>query len=486
MQQNNARRASIALGVFMAIVLIGGSILPLLTQNTTTTVPPVDPTDVPTATFPAPLTDFSGIAFDALYLHPSGLYTIALPTGFTVTQPDTNPNFAQVNMNNSQTLGVIDAYIERPSAPITTEGLSDHFNEAALDPTWGRFSSWEETGRSMDGDRLVIDFSVDFRNQPYAARQTAWTDGERIYAVRVLAPANAINYLRHLLENVPQTFTPLNLFNETPFEWQVSYDNITNAIIRHPSDWVQTDGGAGRPTTITSANGAVLRIESGAGAAVDEAGARAWVETAQPGAQIISVTPATRGESSGFNVAYSYQTFDGEAMSGLAVLLNQTDAAGGSPTLVTANLRFAGAGVDLNTIAPTVVDPFAPPADATPISPLLPGGESEFAAPNPADDPRLPVLAAVMNTFQTIAPLNLAASVLPATPTPLPTVTPTPLPVTPTAVPAESTAEATAAVESTAEATAAVEMTAETTAEAEMTAEATAAVEVTAESTPES
>ncbi|MDZ4765695.1 MAG: hypothetical protein SGI73_14185 [Chloroflexota bacterium] len=478
MQQNSARRASIALGVFMAVILIGGSILPLLTQNSTTTAPVVDPTDVPTPTFPPPVTDFTAISFDGLYLHPSGLYTIALPSGFIVTQPDTNATFAQVNMNNSDTLGVIDAYVERPFTPITTEGLSDHFSQAALEPTWGRFSSWEETGRRMEGDRLLIDFSVDFRNQPYAARQTAWTDGERIYAVRVLAPANAINYLRYLLDNLPNTFTPLNLFPGTPFDWLVTYDNITNAVVRHPADWTQTDGGAGRPTTITSADGASLRTEARAGVTVtDEAAARAWVEAAQPGAQVLSVVPVTRGAASGFSVGYSYQTFDGDAMSALVVLLNQTDSAGGTPTLLVANLRFPGTGVDVNAVDPTIPDAFAPPIEPTDASPLLPGASDAFSAPGTTttSDPRLPVLAAVMNTFQAVAPINLAASALQPTPTPLPTITPTPLPVTPTAV-VETTPEATADAEMTPDA----DMTAEATPDVEMTAEAEATPEATA------
>lgn len=470
MQQNSARRASIILGVFMVIVLVGGAILPLFTQNQTLTTPPIEPTAIPTATFPPPVTNFDSISFDELYLHPSGLYTIALPTGFAVTQPDTNASYAQINLNNSETLGVIDAYMEKPFNPITTEELSDHFNEAALDPTWGRYNNWQETGRRMEGDKLVMDFSITFQNRPYAARQASWTDGERIYSVRVLAPANAINYIRYLLDNLVNTITPLNLFENTPFEWQITYDNITNAIIRHPADWIQTDGGVGRPTTLTSANGAVLRIASQAGATVaDEAAARAWIESVQPGASVFTVQPVTRGAASGFNVSYSYQTFDGDAMSGLAVLLNATDAEGENPTLLSANLRFPGSAVDLTTVDPTIMDSFSVPPSASAVeSPLIPAEDPMFATQT--TDPRLPTLAAVMNTFQTIAPLNLAASTLPATPTPLPTVTPTSIPVTPTAEP-ETTAEATA--ETDLEATV-----------SEMDADATP--EVTAEATSES
>jgi hypothetical protein len=133
-----------------------------------------------------------------------------------------------------------------------------------------------------------------------------------------------------------------------------------------------------------------------------------------------------------------------------------------------ANLRFPGAAVDLNTVSPTVVDPFS--ATSTPDSPLLPGASEEFSTAD--TDPRLNTLAAVMNTFQVIAPLPLAETLLTPTPTPFPTRTPTPEPATPVPA-AESTAEAemTAEAEVTPEATPAVETTPDAEATAETTAE---------------
>jgi hypothetical protein len=461
--QNSARRASIALGIFMAIVLVAGSILPLLSNNTTTTAPAVEPTLVPTPTFPPPVTTFDNLSFDQLYLHPSGLYTIALPSGYRVAQTNTGSTIAQINLRDDTTLGVIDAYIEKPFTPVTAAELSDRFTRETLAPTWSRFPSWRETNRQTVDDNLIIDFAVEFQRQNYVARQQVWTDGDLIYSVRVLTPDNAVPYLRHVLTNVAASIQPLNLFPGTPFDWQADYNNLNNLIWRHPSDWTIIDGGIGRPTTWGAANSVTLRIETRPNIIVgDEADAAGIVEGLQRGATVLSTQAVTRGTASGYSVAYSYQTFDGEPFSGLALLLNQTDSAGTSAALLIANLRFPGAAIDLNAVDPVVVDPFS--AEPAAQSPLLPGVSEEFSSAD--TDPRLNTLAAVMNTFQVIAPIPLSASVLSPTPTPFPTRTPTPEPATPVPA-AESTAEATADAEMTAEAemTPDAESTPETTAE---------------------
>jgi hypothetical protein len=465
--QSGARRASIILGVFMAIVLIAGVILPLFQQNSTTTQPVPDPTDIPTATFPAPVADLNTLSFDQLYLHPTGLYTIAQPTGFDQAQPNSSSSIAQVNMVNNATLSVIDAYVENPGAPVTTDQLSERLTEDALAATWTRFTNWEETSRRVDGDRLMIDFSVRLNNQDYVARQEVWTDGEWIYAVRVLTPSNAIDYLRYLLDNVKSTITPNKALATTPFDWTVTYDPVYSHLLRHPSDWQVVDGGAGRPTTLSGTNGVTVRIEGRANTSVaDEAAARAWIEAERPGATVLSVQPVQRGESSGFSIAYGYSTLDGEPQSGLAVLLNGADG-----LLHAANLRFSGNGIDLNAVEVT--------AEATPApeSALLPDLGTESAG----DDSQQSSLAQAMGTFQVVAPLNLSPASAPPTATPF--FTPTPI------IPVESTAEATAAAEATSEATteAAVEATSEVeaTAEAEVTAEAEATVEAAAEATAE-
>ncbi len=425
--QNSGKQASIYLGVFLAIVMAAGVVLPLLRSNGNTTTT-VEPTATVLATFPPPPADFNSISFNQVYLHPSGIFSIGQPDGWTASEPNKGQSIAQVNLINNNQLSVVDAYVEAPSTPITPDQLSAHFNEAVINASWANFSTWQETNRSMDGDRLVIDFSVVLQSRTFVARQIVWTDGTWIYVVRVLVPENATDYLRFLLDNFVNSLDPQTEFQGTPLEWSAYYDPDVSHIIRFPADWSVTDSAPGRPTSITSAQGNILlRVESRANTSVaDQAAATAYVESERSGISVVSVAPVTRGLGQGFSVAYTYTTVDGDQQSGLSVLLNGADG-----TLHTANLRFSASGIDLNTVQLS-----APSADATP-----------EASAN-SDAQAYILLAEVMNTFTVIEPLNLSAQSLPATPTPLPTIAPTATPE----VTAEMTTEAT--VEPTPEVTA--------------------------------
>jgi hypothetical protein len=413
--QTGAQRASIILGVFMAVVMIGGVIVPLLGGNNPTS-PSTSPTDAPVPTFPPPISDLTTVSFDEYYLHPTGLFMIAQPTGYEVSQPTSAPTIAQVNMVNSTALSVIDAYVEDPGAPITADALDARFDQATLAQSWSRFNSWEELSRRMDGDTLLIDFQVELQNQIYVARQKVWTDGDWIFVVRVLAPDNATDFLVATLNALAGTMQPFKAFAGTPFDWQAYYDHLLNHIIRYPSGWSVTDSAPGRPASITGTAGELLRVEAQANTTVaDAAAAQGWVESQRSGATVLSAAPVTRDDSSGFAVAYTFSSVDGDPQSGLAVLLNGSDG-----TLHVANLRFPAENVDLNSVQASLsaAEPAAAEATAQPDSTALQYGD----------------LALAMSTFRLMPPLNLSAASLPqATPTPLPT-----------AAPVETTAEATA------------------------------------------
>jgi len=468
MQNNQARRASIALGVFMAVVLGAGAILPLFNQ-TTTTVDTTQPTPAPTSTFPSPITDFSTITFDTYFLHPSGLYAVAQPVNWLVSQPSQNTSQAQANFINEAALSVLDIYVERAAnPPVTVEELSSRFNQEVLDSSWANFNNWRETFRRTENGQLLIDFVVTLTGQQYVARQIVTTDGDWIYVTRVLAPDNATGLITYLLETLPTSFIAFKQFAGTPFEWQSYFDSQFRHIIRFPAEWQLVDSAPGRPASIASADGVSLRVIGYANrAAADEAAARAFIESERAGATVLSVEPTTRGELSGFSVAYTFANADGEPQSGLAVLLNGADGA-----LHVANLYFPAPNIDLNTVE-TIQEQQATlgQAEVTPeatgevadafsaiqdIAPAADRGAVGFQYTN---------YATVMSTFGQLPVLALSADSLPpATPTPIPT--PAPL---------DATAEATSDVESTAEATPDVESTAEATPEADATAEATQA-----------
>lgn len=427
MQASNARRASIILGIFMAVVLIGGTILQLFAPNIPITQETIPPTDAPIPTFPPPVTNLQSLSFDKVYLHPSGMYAIAQPDGWTADQPNTARALAQVNMVNNSTLSVIDAYVEDAGGPVTVEDLSPRFTQQVLAQSWSRFSRWTETNRRLEGETLLIDFQVTLQRQTYIARQKVWTDGEWIYVVRVLTPENARDYLLYILDNVSSRITPFKEFAGTPFEWLAYYDVPTRHIIRYPAAWTVTDSAPGRTASIAGANGEALRVEARPGVNIaDEGAARAWLENERPGATILSVRPVTRGELSGFSVAYSFVTPDGDPQSGLALLLN------GDDRLHIANLRFPAENVDLNAVTPAAA-PETAGAETTP--------EAE------AQNAYYGELALVMSTFRLMPALDLSEDSLPP-------ATPVPTPLPPTT---EATEEATAEAEPEATAEAAAE-----------------------------
>lgn len=437
---DNTRRISLILGVFMAIVLIAGTILPLFQNNSAQTQQLPDPTAVPSATFPPPITDFTGIALDQLYLHPTGLYTIAQPTGWTITGPTTQPGIAQVGMNNGENLAVIDAYIQKPVAPVTSiEDVSAQLTQDVLGQTWARFNQWSEATREIRDDRLIIDFNVDFRRQEYVARQVTWFDNQYIYSVRVVAPNNAIDLVRWLTENLPATLTLNSALAFAPFEWQAKYDPIANTIVRYPQTWTVQDNAPGITSSVVGSGGETLRIDTLAHeGALDEAFARQFVAQQQSNAEVLSVTPVTRDSAGGFAVSYSFRTADGEPFSGQAVLL------GGDGSVSAANLRFPGAEVDLSALPAADATPEAAPADATPAAEatLVPVAADPVAAYRD--------YATILETFRLTTPIPLNPLNLPPTNTPLPTLAAT---STPTASPtstATSTPEPTATATNTA------------------------------------
>jgi hypothetical protein len=177
----------------------------------------------------------------------------------------------------------------------------------------------------------------------------------------------------------------------------------------------------------------------------DEAAAEAFVTGRQPNATVLSVAPVERGDAAGFSVAYAYTTADGDPQSGLTVLLNADNG------LHVANLRFAGANVDLNALES------ADPAPETTAE-----ATAEAVAVASPDEVR----AQVMNTFS-LLPVTLNLAGANATPTPLPTTDAAP----------EATDDEVAATETAEEAEAVETEAAETDAAADATAEATDAAE---------
>lgn len=401
MPKDGSKRALVIISILMIVAIAGSSILSLFTNNSQV-LPTVAPTEAPSPTFPVPITDFSTVKFDQDYLHPSGLFSVAQPTGWTPASPASNPNGAEITMNNANVLSVIQVSLQIATEPIDTlEKLDALYTSATLNDSWSNYRrdaqtglNYRETGRKRENNQLALDFELkNNRQQTFLARQIAWSDGTWVYSVRVVMPENAIGALKFVIDSLIPTVKGYKAaFEGTPADWKAYFDPTSNFVIRYPSNWTLDDGGPGRPTSFSGDN-AVLRVESQAGVNVaDEADARAWVEASRAGATVVSVKPVTRGDQSGFSVAYSYTDADGNPQSGLALLLNTGDA------LHIANLRITAPDIDLN--ADGLAEPFA-------------------------------TLAKVLNTFQSLGDLNVPLPT--ATPTmTLPPATETPIPPTAT------------------------------------------------------
>lgn len=347
-KRNWTQTISIYVGIGLAI-LMGASLIAPALQPTTTVqeAPTIEPTNTPEPEYPDPITDFSTISFEqGKYLHPSGLFTVSVPTGWQPSQPFNNGRQAQSNFNNADQLSVIEVYLQDPAGQEinTLEDLSGLFTFASLSNSWARYTNWEELSRELDeeNNRVVIDFRLSRGAEQFFAQHAAWYDDEYVYVVRAVTPENNPELLFFLIENMIPTVEALPQFSGSPLGWSAYFDDAENHIVRFPSNWQITDTGQGLPTSIEGEDIA-MRVELGDDQISDEDAARAYVEGLRSDIEVVSVEPVERNGGEGFAVAYSYSTPDGSPVSGQVVLLNGED-----DLLHIANGFINGVDLDLN------------------------------------------------------------------------------------------------------------------------------------------
>lgn len=339
----NARRNKINLylGYFLVVIMVGSVLLPLLSSNIQVdqTIPPT--VAAPTA-LPTPIQDLSNnITFDNRVVQASGLYSVAQPSGWDTINNNTTTNEAQITLRNNNAQSVVEARVIAPSTPVTTtEELNAFFNAEWVDQSWREYTTRTEAARRIEGDTLVLDFSLKRGATDYIARQVAYTDGEWVYAVRVVALPNASEMLRYLLQETRTRLVPDKRFLGAPFEWSAYVDADAGYLVRFPSSWQVVDSAAGAPTSLAGAEGA-LRLETLPVTVADEAAALAWVENAY-NATIVSVSAVDHFGVAGFGVAYSITNLDGDSESGYVVLLPTNEQT------IVANARLNAANIDLN------------------------------------------------------------------------------------------------------------------------------------------
>lgn len=343
---NTTKGLTYVIGIIMTIAMVASTILPLLTSNTNQAIQSdaPEPTAIPEPTLPAP-PDTAQISFDDTYLHPSGLFTVGVPTGWTPTVQDTTEGEVRVSLGNSDALSVIETRIVEPSEEVTDgDGLSTFFSDTWLGQTWRDYQSWEETDRTITEDgRIIIDFNLTRSQSNYIARQESWIQDGEIYSVRVVTPENASTELKFVLDGMINNVKRVDAYAESPFGWASYFDNADKHMVRFPETWTVTDAADGLPATVAGDDVTML-VETVDVALTSEDDAIDWIENWRSGVEALTVEPVEVDGLSGYEVSYKLSTLDGAPESGLAMLLNGDDN-----RLHVANARISNTDVDLQT-----------------------------------------------------------------------------------------------------------------------------------------
>jgi hypothetical protein len=327
----------------MIVAMLSSTIMSIFNINPQTPVAQPTPTAAPTV--PAP-PDTASISFDQTYVHPSGLFSVGVPTGWTPDTPINAPDETQTTMRNPSALSLLEIRIVRPVEGTTVASADDlnaFFNEDWLGSSWIEYSDWSESTRRIEGDRSIIDFNLSRSGQDYVARQVAYTDGTWIYAIRGVVPSNAASALVYLLDNLGSSLHVVDRFVGAPLDYDGYVSTSAGHLIRFSQAWTVTDAAEGAPASIAGA-GTQLRVETLAAPVASAADAEAYVSGLRSGITVLSTKEVTQFDASGYQVAYSLANVDGGSESGAVLILN------GENNAHVANVLLTTAGTNLNDV----------------------------------------------------------------------------------------------------------------------------------------
>jgi hypothetical protein len=318
------QRFTLFFGILLSFGMVAGLVLPFITQNLQNLgASAPQATDIPIPTAPAP-PETTFIQFDQNYLHSSGLFTVAVPTGWTVSNEFSTASEAQVTMQNPSALSVLEVRVIEPNEAVTLDSVGNlgaQFTQDWLRSSWRQYSTWREDARYVEDEQLVIDFNLSRSGQEFVARQVAYTDGTWIYTIRVVMPSNASEVMQYVLENEIASLQTVERFLGTSLELNSYFDNTNKYMIRFPNTWTITDAADGVPASIAG-DSILMRVETVAATMSTEDEASAYVASLRTGTQVLSVEAVEQFGLSGYRVAYVVPTLDGPTESGIALILN--------------------------------------------------------------------------------------------------------------------------------------------------------------------
>ena len=340
-----------AIGVVIIVTFVLSLIAPGSSSRTSTSSDDLLSTPLATAiVVPTPEPD-PQVVGGTPYIHHSGLFRVFRPAGQDWVLDEnasvSDSAIASVVIQNTRRLVVIHNYIRPHVEYETPQALSENFLTVQhFAGAWQDYAQWEETARSVQEDKVVVDFNLNQLDVDYIARVAYWVQDGWLFVARVVTPANNPLLLDRLFAQVEEGFVGFEALMALPVNWTAQVDQRLGYILRHPNDWRHVAGDAGRPVTfVVETEAGTLRARAWAEAdtpLADEEAARAWLVENRDEAEVLAAQPMQRGAGAGWALAYTFLSTTGDPLSGLALLLN--DDAG---TLFVADLQVPALEVNL-------------------------------------------------------------------------------------------------------------------------------------------
>jgi len=358
LSRKRARQSATAVGALLVVIVILTFVISLIApggksgsnQSLPTFTPlgtPPPPTEV---VFPPPEPN-PQLEGELPYIHSSGYFRTFQPAGSDWVIDEgglvSASSYARTVIQSSQRLAVIHNYIQPGVEYESLDSLSkDFLTEQHFAGAWADYESWQETGREITADSVIIDFDLVAGGKHYLARSTYRPDGSWLFVTRLVVPSNNPGLLDLLQTLVIPAFVGYHDLLALPVTWPAYIDQQLGFVLKHPPGWVVVAGDKGRPVTFSLESdqaGNTIRVWTVSNQAITSADeTQAWVSENEPGATILGANPIQREAGNGYQVAYAFRDAAGDAHSGLIVLLN--DHVG---TLFVGNLQIAPPDLNL-------------------------------------------------------------------------------------------------------------------------------------------
>jgi hypothetical protein len=344
-----SKRATVIFGVVMVIAMALSVILPLVTtltqSGTATAAEPVAAATEAAPTGPSTAAvDPATLTFDETVLHPSGMFSVGVPSGWASDPVRESANEVVSAFRNPAISSIAEVRVIEPEA---TDLSLETLDELVFTPsweaaTWSDYGSFRQAASKVEGDRLVSDYTLTQGSNTYIARQEAWVEDGRVFVTRVVTPEDGAALITRMLTGMQETLVFNQTYAGTPIAWNAYYDDTVPVLLRYPANWQVTDAAPGAQATIEG-DGNILVVAPIVSAIPDEAAAADFVAAWRPGITVDAVEPLDQRGASGFRVAFSRETITGEVEHGAMVIINTEAGAR------LASIRGSGLGADMLT-----------------------------------------------------------------------------------------------------------------------------------------